>query len=348
MERRTFISLLSSIAVLPAFAQKTFADEPANKFILPDKLNTGDIVGIIAPGTAIKDPDQIAKVNETMNYFGLKAKFGKTFSNKEGYLSSSIEARVDDIHSMFADNNVKAVFCIRGGYGSIQLLDKINYELIKKNPKIFVGYSDITALHLAINKFSNLITFHGPVAISSFSAYTIGYFKKALFDNKPAGVISNPDTKNNFRLVHPVRTIVPGKAKGRITGGNLSLISATMGTPFEIETKGKILCIEDVGEEPYRIDRMLAQLHLSKKLEDASGIVFGECTECNYEGIKSSRVWDDSLGEVLDKYFGKLNKPVFYGLTFGHTSDQITLPFGVNTELDSVTGTLNIIESATL
>ena len=172
---------------------------------------------------------------------------------------------------MFADPAVNAIFAIRGGYGCGQLLDRVDYDLLRKNPKIFLGYSDITALHLGIQKRAGLVTFHGPVALSGFSDYTQKHFRQALFEKAPIGTVTNPPESNPLRPVHTLRAIRPGKARGPLIGGNLTLIATTMGTPFEIETRGRILLLEDVGEEPYSIDRMLTQLRLAGKLESAAG-----------------------------------------------------------------------------
>ncbi len=345
MERRTFISAFGALSALPFIKYPLGAFDSGNKSIYPGALKQGDTIGIIAPATSVTDPDELAKAKESLNYFGLSAKFGKNILNGTGYKTRTVKERLDDLHSMFADKDVSAVFCLRGGYGSAQLLDKIDYDLIRNNPKIFLGYSDITAMHLAINKLTGLITFHGPVLLSGFSNYTVEYFRKALFDKNPIGKVSNPDTKSGIRLIHPTRTIKPGKASGKLIGGNLTLICSLMGTPYEIDTKGKILFMEDVGEEPYRIDRMLTQLRLAGTLQSASGIVFGECLDCNSDGLQPSHIWDYSLGEVLDNILGKLDIPVFYGLTIGHTSDQVTLPEGANASVDADNCLLEITEA---
>jgi len=345
MKRRSFLSSVAAISALPLFKPVLVRAFNKDEYIHPKALKRGDTVGIIAPATAVTDPDQLDKAVEALNYFGLNAKFGKNVLKGEGYKTRTVDERLDDLHSMFKDKDIAGVFCLRGGYGSPQLLDKIDYELIKNNPKVFIGYSDITAMHLAINKLSKLITFHGPVLLSGFSNYTADYFSKALFKTNPIGKVVNSESKNGIRLVHPTRTIKPGKASGKLIGGNLSLICSLMGTPYEIDTTNKILFIEDVGEEPFRIDRMLTQLRLAGKLNTASGVIFGECQGCNSDGLNPSHVWDYSLGEVLDNILGNLNIPVFYGLTFGHTNDQITLPLGVDAELDAESGTLNIIEA---
>jgi muramoyltetrapeptide carboxypeptidase len=355
MKRRNFLRAAGATAVslplaarLSSSAQTTNASgaqASANKLIKPKALRAGDTVGVIAPATSVPDPDRLALVEPTLKYFGLRAKVGKYVGQGSGHVTRTVSERLDDLHAMFRDPEVKAVFCIRGGYGSMQLLDRIDYDLIRRNPKIFIGYSDITALHLAINRHANLTTFHGPIVLSSFTDYTQQNFRRALFDTRPAGKLTNPTESNMLRPEHPLRTIRSGTATGPLVGGNLSLVTALMGTPYEIETRGRILFLEDVGEEPYRIDRMLTQLRLAGKLEQAAGIVFGECSECALNDYKPSFAWDATLGEVLDNILGSARVPVFTGLTIGHTADQLTLPLGVTATLNADEKTLELKES---
>lgn len=304
-------------------------------------------MGLVTPSTYVSDPDSLETVRRTIEYFGLKPKLGRNVKQRAGYLGGSIEERLADLHQMFSDPEVKAIFAIRGGYGSAQLLDRIDYDLIRRNPKIFLGYSDITAMHLAIGRMTGLVTFHGPVTLSRFSKYTQKYFRPALFETKPLGALTNPPDDDPLRPSHTLRVIRPGKARGRLTGGNLTLVSTTMGTPYEFETRGRILFLEDVGEEPYSIDRMLTQLRLSGKLQEAAGIIFGECSDCRPRDFKPGFLSTFTLGEVLDNILGPLPIPVLSGLTIGHTSDQLTLPMGVMASLDTEAGTLTIEESAT-
>lgn len=314
--------------------------------LLARVLLPGDTVGLITPATYVADPDRLIIAERTVRYFGLKPKIGANVRRREGYLGGSIEERLADLHQMFADPEVKAVFPIRGGYGSAQLLDRIDYELIRRSPKILVGYSDITALHLAIHGRTGLVTFHGPVTMSGFSDYTQNNFRRALFEAKPLGGLTNPPESNPLRPGHILRAVCPGRARGRLTGGNLSLVCALMGTPFEIETRGRILFLEDVGEQPYAIDRMLTQLRLSGKLEQAAGIIFGECSDCRPREFQPSFESTLSLGEVVDRILGGLKIPVLSGLTIGHTNDQLTLPLGVAATLDADQGELTIEEPA--
>jgi muramoyltetrapeptide carboxypeptidase len=314
----------------------------------PKVLAKGDTVGLITPSTFVSDPDRLQMAERTVRYFGLEPKWGKHVGKQAGYLGGSIQDRLEDLHAMFSDTAVKAIFCVRGGYGSGQLLDGIDYKLIRSNPKVFIGFSDITAMHLAIHKMTGLITFHGPVAVSAFTTYTQEFYRKALFEARPMGELANPPEANLLRPNHHLRTVRPGKATGRLIGGNLSLIAATMGTPYEIDTRGRILFIEDVDEQPYSLDRMLTQLRLAGKLQQAAGIVWGECSDCKPRDYKPAFDSTFTTGEVVDRILGRLNVPVLAGLTIGHTDDQLTLPEGVTSELDADRGTLTVTEAATV
>ncbi|MCA1643195.1 MAG: LD-carboxypeptidase [Acidobacteria bacterium] len=350
MNRRNFLRASGAAALALPLAPRlaSAAQAGAGKLIKPRALRAGDTVGVIAPGTAVPDPERLALVEPTLKFFGLRAKVGRYVAAGSGHVTRSVAERLDDLHAMFRDPEVKAVFCIRGGYGSMQLLDRVDYDLIRRNPKVFVGYSDITALHLAINRHAGLATFHGPIVLSSFTDYTQRSFRQALFDTRPAGKLTNPQESNQLRPEHPLRTVRTGTATGQLVGGNLSLVAALMGTPHEIETRGRILFIEDVGEEPYRIDRMLTQLRLAGKLDQAAGIVFGECSECAPNDYKPSFAWDYTLGEVLDQILGSTRVPVLSGLTIGHTADQLTLPLGVTATLNADEKTLELKEAGVI
>jgi len=323
--------------------------EPADRLLHPKALRAGDTVALITPSTHVSDPDRLQLVARTVEYFELKPRFGRNVRKKWGYAGGTIDERLDDLHAAFSDPEVKAVFCIRGGYAAGQLLDRIDYPLIARNPKIFIGYSDITAMHLAIHKLTGLVTFHGPVTTSSFTPYTQDCYKRALFGTRPLGTLSNPVESNTLRPGHHIRTIRSGTARGKLVGGNLSLICATMGTPYEIDTRGKVLFIEDVEEQAYTIDRMLTHLRLAGKLQQAAGVIWGECADCGPKDYKPSFTEGNfSVGEVVDNILGGLKVPVVSGLTIGHTADQLTLPLGVDATLDASAGTLTITEAACL
>lgn len=347
MKRRNFLaSAGAALAVLPPLRGAIDAQTRMPNYMRPRALRPGDTVGIITPSTPVIDPDRLAVVERTMKYFNLRWKMGKNVGRRSVDYKSFVEERLDDLHTMFRDTEVKAVFALRGGYGAPHLLDRIDYDLIRRNPKIFLGFSDITALHLAIHKRAGLVTFHGPTVASGFSNYTQQHFRRALFDATPLGRLTNPTETNELRPNHTLRTVRPGTATGPLIGGNLSLIVATMGTPYEVETRGQIFFIEDVGEEPYRVDRMLTHLRLAGKFEEAAGVIFGECAGCAPGDYKPSTASPYTLGEVVDNILGALKIPVLSGLTIGHTTDQLTLPLGVMATLDANQGTLEIKEAA--
>jgi muramoyltetrapeptide carboxypeptidase len=345
MDRRTFLMSAAAAASGNLFAQTSGSAGP----VRPKALAPGDTVALITPSTFVTDPELIDRVLRTIQYFGLKPRMGRNVRKKWGYAGGTIAERVEDLHAAFSDPDVKGVFCIRGGYAAGHLLADIDYELIRRNPKVFIGYSDITALHLAIHKRTGLVTFHGPVPTSAFTPFTQDCYRRALFSSKPLGTLTNPPESNTLRPNHTLRTIRPGKATAPLIGGNLSLIIATMGTPYEIDTRGKILFLEDVDEQPYQIDRMLTNLRLAGKLQSAAGIVWGECSDCRPKEFRPSFVEGNfSLGEVVDNIFGNLRVPVLSGLAIGHTADQLTLPLGVMATLDADAGTLTVTESATV
>lgn len=345
MKRRDFLAGSMAAAFIPLLGQHVSAQSFPPDLIRPKALRPGDTVGVITPSTPVIDPDRLAAAERTIKYFGLRLKMGRNVGRRSSDFRSFVNERLDDLHSMFSDKEVRAVFCLRGGYGSPQILDRIDYELIRRNPKIFLGFSDITALHLAIHKRAGLVTFHGPNVASSFPGYTQQHFRRALFETTPLGKLTNPTESNELRPNHPLRTIRPGTATGRLIGGNLSLVAATMGTPYEIETRGRILFIEDVGEEAYSIDRLLTQLRLGGKFDSVAGVVFGECSGCGPGDYKPSFASPYSLGEVVDNILGGLKVPVLSGLTIGHTADQLTLPLGVAATLNADDGTLEIKEA---
>lgn len=308
--------------------------------IIPRRLCPGDTIGVIAPASPGSQESTAAGV-KWLEEQGFRVQLGMTVNLELGYLAGSDTVRAADLNAMFASPDIHGIICLRGGYGTMRLLNLLDYDLIKKNPKVFVGYSDITALHTYIGQRTGLVTFHGPMVASdmgkNLSPYTMEYFFRAVTTPKPLGAIVNPPLSPSPEFV------VPGEAEGYLTGGNLSLIVATLGTPYEIETYGKILCLEDVGEAPYRIDRMLTQLLLAGKLQAAAGIVFDVFADCDIEAKPPSL----TVEEIIRDRLGNLNKPILINLFFGHTLDKVTIPLGVKAMLRTQDGGLVIAEVAT-
>lgn len=305
--------------------------------IKPKALKKGDTIGLIAPSGAVRDVTAVDRCITILEGHGFKILVGESCRERYGYLSGTDEVRAKDINNMFRDDAIDGVFCLKGGYGTPRILDMLEYEIIKENPKVFIGYSDITAIHIALNQNCNLVTFHGPMAASDmldeFDEFSKESYLTALTSNMPLGILHNPE-----RLT--IKTMVSGKAKGRIIGGNLSLIAATMGTPYEIDTKGKLLLLEDIDEYTYSIDRMLTQLRLGGKLNDCEGIILGDFKNCNpqYENF------DHTLMQVFSDIILETQKPTIYNFMAGHCTPKITIPLGAEAILNADACTLEIID----
>jgi muramoyltetrapeptide carboxypeptidase len=310
------------------------------KILKPKKLVKGDLIGIISPASS---PDDLTRIELGVRYFeklGYKVEVGKNVGKFHGYLAGTNEERLDDLHYMFKKKEVKAIICVRGGYGSPRILDKIDYKLIGANPKIFVGYSDITALQMAFFQKTGLVTFGGPMVAVDFyneiSPFTEEMFWSLITSKKSYGKISLPEEDKLF-------TLNKGNTKGRIIGGNLALISSLVGTPYFPAVKDKILFLEDVSEAPYRIDRMLNQLKLAKVLKQPSGVILGAFVDCN-ESDPSKKTL--TLGEVIGDYFGDLKIPIVYNFSHGHLKNNVTIPFGLMFKLNASRSYVEITESA--
>ena len=304
--------------------------------IKPKPLQQGDSVAIIAPASPV-DKTLIDKCVGSLKDLGLEVVVGNSCLSEHGFLSGTDDIRANDINRMFADKNIKGIFAIRGGYGCARLLDLIDFKIIKKNPKIFVGYSDITALHIAINQKSKLITYHGPMVstelIKGLDEYSADYYKRFLFSKEKINEIFNPVGCN-------LEIINDGIASGQLIGGNLSLVCSSLGTKYEINTKNKILFLEEVDETPYKVDRMLLQLKQSGKFKDATGIILGAFTDC----IASSNKKSLSLEEVFNEIILPLKKPTISKLVCGHCLPTLTLPLGSKVILDANEKRIKIIE----
>jgi muramoyltetrapeptide carboxypeptidase len=313
--------------------------------IKPARLKKGDTIGIVAPASPLYNKSDLVRGIKTLEEWGYKVIVGEHVNARNEYLAGTDEQRASDINSMFENDQVDAIFVTQGGYGSARLLRHINFDLIKKNPKIFIGYSDITAIHLAIQKLTGLVTFHGP-GMAGFNPEELSDYRKnqlfkALLMEEPIGEIELADKKKWINIINP------GEARGEMVGGNLSLICSSLGTPYEIETEGKILFFEELDTEPWVIDHMLSHLINAGKLQKAAGIVIGECKDCvpytHHPGFPVTF----SLEDLLEEYIKPLNIPAIYGLPLGHTKDLATIPLGVQGFLDATNGKLIIEECAT-
>lgn len=327
--------------MLPAAQAATARDRTILK---PRRLAPGNTIGLVAPASSSLEDEGIRISIDLIRSLGFKVKQGAHLFDREQYLAGEDRARADDVNRMFADDSVDAIFCLRGGYGTPRILPYLDYDLIRNKPKVLLGMSDITGILTAIHTKTGVVGFHGPNASSSFSEYSLGEFKKVLLQPTPTTLIGAAPpfeagegrVDSNNRLTH----INGGIAKGRLIGGNLTLISVLMGTEFEPDFRNRIVFLEDVHEAPYRIDRMLTQLRLAGKLQEAEGIVFGKFTDSDTDGNTFS------LEEVFRDRTADLGIPVVRGLMIGHVRDQTVVPIGIEAELDADVGSLRLLEPA--
>ena len=311
--------------------------------IKPKRLSPGDTIGVISPASPSENRSEVFRAKEYIEAMGYNVVIGKNVNKTRGITAASEEDRLDDIHEMFRRDDVDAVFVTQGGYGCAQLLRNLDFDLIKEHPKILTGFSDITALHLAINKVCDMVTFHAPGMARFNDEELTEYTKESFFRN-----LSSPEPPGEIKKANPKKWLVRingGTCEAPVIGGNLTLICASLGTPWEIDTKGRILFFEDVEAEPWVMDHMLSHLRNAGKLDDAAGFVIGECTDCVPRKNDPGYFTDLSIEDVFEYYLKPLGKPVLYGLPMGHSDDLATLPLGVMTRLDADKKTFTVLES---
>lgn len=290
--------------------------------MIPNRLQRGDLVGVIA----LASPpcmENLEKGLQFLTTLGLQVRLGKHMKQVNGYLAGTDSERVTDFHDMVVDPDIRAIFLARGGYGTGRLANKIDYDLIRKNPKIIWGYSDMTYLHTTIRQRSNLVTFHGPMIESDLAKSNIDQQTKQMFQQLFA-----PMSIYYSESISSLQVIVSGEASGELIGGNLTVLTSTFGTSFEIDVKDKIVFMEDIDEEPYRIDAMLNQWKLANKFSEAAGILVG-----NFALPTPMKKPSLKLSEVLDNYLGDLTCPVMSGLSIGHCFPHISIPLGVQANI---------------
>lgn len=312
----------------------------------PARLKVGDTVGLVNPAT-FSEPKEIDDLRKTISQFGLNVKLGKHLFDRYGYLAGRDAERASDVNSMFADVSVNAILAVQGGWGCNRILPLLDYNLIRENPKILMGYSDITSLLLAVYSQSGIVTFHGPLGASIWNDFSVGWVRKILFEGE-AVTLRNPiegEMGLDRKKMQPpllVETITAGKARGRLVGGNLSVLAAMVGSSYLPSWDGVILFVEDIGEEVYRVDRLLTQLKLAGILDKIAGFIFGQCTDCDPENPLESL----SLSQVFLDVIKPLGVPAWYGAAIGHIADKWTVPVGVEVEIDASVGTVRFLEPA--
>lgn len=341
MDRRTFLgstALAASLLPLSGIAGATTA--PRGR-LLPVPLSKGDTIGLVSPSSATDDSFNLQLAREAMEALGFKVKTGAHYDARRGHLAGTDAERAGDLNAMFTDKTIKAIVCSRGGSGAARLLPLLDYDSIRRNPKVLLGYSDITALHSAIHAKTGLVTFHGQIGSGSWNKFNVDQFQRVLLDRELV------EYRNKIELGDELvprqnRTITlqGGKARGELVGGNLTVLTALAGSPYLPDFSGKILFLEDVGEAPYRVDRMFSTLKLMGALDKVAGVIFGECTDCKPgDGYGSL-----TLEQILDDYILPLKVPAYRGAMIGHIREQFIVPVGGQVELDADAGTFRLLE----
>jgi muramoyltetrapeptide carboxypeptidase len=335
--------------------------------IKPHRLCFGDTIGIIAPASAPPDPKAIDRSIAVLEELGFKPKLARNVRKRWGFLAGSDRDRAADLMQMFTDRKVSAIICVRGGYGAARILPLLDYRMIRRSPKILIGYSDITSLHCAFLVKSNLVSFHGPMLNSdfikeNFPDFTLNGFLRTVMEPKPAGSLAttsapcsssscSPKSAPKARRQpspRPPLCVRPGVATGPLLGGNLSILCTTLGSPYQPSFKKKILFLEDLAEVPYRFDRMLTHLLNAGVLQQVAGVAIGINANCRDPKAKKAKEYRQTMDDVIKERLVPLKVPIVSGLPFGHIPINATLPIGIRAKLDATNADLEIIEPAVL
>lgn len=342
MHRRNFIGGAALTALLPFVGGGTSARAATSQGrLLPVALNPGDTVALVSPSSATDERLSLQLAEEVMQALGFKVKTGAHYAARRGHLAGTDAERAGDLNTMFADDEVKAIVCVRGGSGAARLLPLLDYDAIRANPKVLLGYSDITALHSAILAQTGLVTFHGPIGSGSWNEFNVDQFRRVFFERELMVYKNELDAGDELvPRENRTLTITDGKTRGQLVGGNLSVLVGLAGSPYLPDFAGRILFLEDVEEAPYRIDRMLTTLKLMGALDVIAGFIFGECTDCDPgEGYGSL-----TLDQIFDHHIKPLGIPAYRGAMIGHIREQFIVPHGGLVEMDAGAGTFRLLE----
>ncbi len=348
--RRQILAGVASLALtgaLPsplAALEPNIADTAKTRTVRPGRLRPGDTVGLVNPAGALWEPVNADIAAESLAVLGFKTKRGPNLLARRGYFAGTDEQRAADLNAMFADPEVRAIHCVRGGWGCARVLPLLDWKTIERNPKILLGYSDITALLLALHARTGLVTFHGPVGASQWNPFNVGYMKRVLQEGEAVTFenLKEIDEDDLTVVENRVRTLHPGTARGRLLGGNLTVLTSLLGSGYLPDWDGCILFLEDIEEAPYRIDRMLTQLRLAGILQKARAVIWGHCTDC----LPGDGFGSLTVSEVLQDHIRPLGVPAWQGAMIGHIERQFTLPVGAEVEVNATAGTLRMLEPA--
>ncbi len=345
MNRRLAIQSAIAAALVGASIVSTRVSASTQSVLKPRRLTKGNTVGLIAPASNAGEDESIHFAVDLIRSLGYRVKQGKHLYSRNQYLAGTDLQRAQDVNRMFGDKDVDAIFCLRGGYGTPRILPYLDYDLIARNPKVFLGSSDITGILIAMYVKTGLVGFHGANASQNFSDYTLAEFKKVLVNPSAKTSIGQPPaiekSEGFVEKTNRITRFTGGVATGPLIGGNLSLIATLIGTPYEPDFRDCILFLEDVHEAPYRIDRMLTQLWLAGKLQQVAGIAFGKFTKTDDDSGNTF-----SVEEVIRMRCEPLGVPVIRGLMIGHVQNKTVVPIGIEAELNANAGTLRLLEPA--
>jgi muramoyltetrapeptide carboxypeptidase len=345
MNRRLFFQSLGIAAVATQISPPRVEAAPLPS-IKPKRLAPGDTVALVSPASATFNSVELQIAKESLEALGFKVRPGDHMLERHGNLAGADKARAEDLNKAFADKSIAGIHAIRGGWGSARLLPSLDYETIRRNPKVLIGYSDITALHMAIQAKTGLVTFHGPIGLGRWDAWSVDYYKRVLMNGEAVTFSPKQGLSDRNSLVQTefrVQPIVPGKARGRLLGGNLTVLTAILGSPYVPDWENSILFCEDIGEDYYRMDRMVTQLKLAGVLDKIKGFVFGSCSEC---GPGDGNFGALTLEEIFLDHIKPLGVPAWQGAMIGHAQPQWTLPVGAEVEIDATAGTIRLLGSA--
>ncbi|MCW5579872.1 MAG: LD-carboxypeptidase [Luteimonas sp.] len=342
MQRRRFIgnAALSALSLATAGPAGALLAAPPGR-VRPLPLRKGDTVALVSPSSATDEALSLQLAREVMEALGLKVKTGAHYASRRGHLAGTDAGRAGDLNAMFADDEVRGIVCVRGGSGAARLLPLLDYALIRRNPKVLLGYSDITALHNALLSRAGLVTFHGPIGSGSWNRFNVDQFRRVFFDRELMHYHNPVDAGDELvPRRNRTTTITGGQVRGELVGGNLTVLTALAGSPYLPDFSGRILFLEDVSEAPYRVDRMFSTLKLMGALDRIAGFIFGECTDCDPGAGYGSL----TLDQIFDDHIRPLGIPAYRGAMIGHIRQQFIVPVGAPVELDADAGTFRMLE----
>ncbi|MCP4312359.1 MAG: LD-carboxypeptidase [Bacteroidetes bacterium] len=347
-DRRSFIKKSGAFAALAAGSSLglragnfSYGADPLR--ILPKRLKEGDLIGLVTPGSSVTE-EQLATSISKLEALGFRTTHNDTVLSEYGYFAGPDRERADELVEMFVREDVDAIMCVRGGYGSIRILDLLDFDLIRNNPKVFIGYSDITALLTSVFQETGLVTFHAPMGISEFNRFSLKSMRKVLMDPRESYKLPyrrEKETRENPE--YDRYTISGGEAEGVLIGGNISVLDSIIGTRFEPDFENKLVYLEEVGEKTYRVDKMIFHLLSATNLKKAKGIILGAFDECNISEEPTL-----SLKVALDDLLKPLGIPVSYGLSFGHINRMLTIPTGIRAVMNADKNSFELLEAAVI